>query len=229
LTTDDNAGAQGAPAGRPRADAALALVALLLLWPVFLILAVAVKLDSRGPIIHGEERLGRSGKPFRIYKFRSLHPHSEGKRPVAPLGDSRITPLGARLRPLHLDELPQLFNILRGEMRFVGPRPTRAELWTGVDGELRRRALAFTPGLTSPASIRFNCEDDVLAEIDNPEHAYRDILFPAKVIMDVRLFEHRERPGDLKILLATLLTVFGKHGHRNCRRRIRRLLSRSGW
>lgn len=212
--------------GSHRLDAVVAVIAILLLWPVLLALAAAVRLDSRGPSIYCEERLGRDGKPFRIYKFRTLHPQSEGDPPVAASDDSRITRLGTWIRPIHLDELPQLFNIVRGEMRFVGPRPTKSEFWASVDRDLRRRALAFAPGLTSPASIRFNCEDDVLAETTDPVRAYRDILFPAKVAMDVRHFESRRRWSDLEVIIATGCTVIGKRGDRNCHRRLERLLSR---
>lgn len=221
------------PTGRGL-DVLLALAAILLLWPVMLALAAAVRIDSRGPAIYREERLGRSGKPFSILKFRTLHPQSGDTAPLAPSDDSRITRLGAWLRPVHLDELPQLFNILRGEMRIVGPRPTKSELWDGVEEDLQSRALAFTPGLTSPATLRFNCEDDVLAEIGNPVTAYRDILFPAKVAMDVKYFEHRRRgsdlgcdPGsDLKIILATACLVLGKRDEQACRRRLQRLLAK---
>jgi len=227
VTEDDSAGGEGTGQTGGSLDAVLAVIAILALWPVLLMLAAAVRLDSRGPVIYSEQRLGRAGKPFRIFKFRTLHPQPEGTAPVAASDDSRITRLGAWLRPVHLDELLQLFNIVRGEMRFVGPRPTRMELWGSVDDGLRQRALAFTPGLTSPASIRFNCEDDVLARTDNPVKAYRDIVFPAKVAMDVRHFENRRRWSDLKVIVATACTVIGKRGDRNCRRRLERLLSRS--
>lgn len=208
-------------------DSLVALIAILLLGPVLLALATLVRLDSRGPIIYSEERPGRFGKPFRIYKFRTLHPRLEDTSPVAASDDSRITGLGGWLRRSHLDELPQLFNILRGEMRFVGPRPTREELWAGIDEKLRRRALAFVPGLTSPASIHFECEDDVLAEVDNPEQAYRDVLLPAKMTMDVRHFERCGRLSDLKVLLATPMAILDRRGKEKCRRRVRQLLSRS--
>ena len=207
-------------------DRLVALIAILLLWPAMLLLAAAVRLDSRGPAIYSENRLGRFGRPFAIFKFRTLHPGPDRGRPIAPVGDSRITRVGAGLRPLHLDELPQLFNIVRGDMRFVGPRPTRRELWGGVTDDLRERALAFTPGLTSPASIRFDCEDEVLAETEDPVQVYRDIVFPAKVAMDVRHFENRRRWRDFKVILATARTVISTQGNPECRRRLRRLLSR---
>lgn len=205
-------------------DVLVALTGLLVLWPVMLLIALAVKLDSRGPSIYSEERLGRSGVPFRIFKFRTLDHCTKQSRPIAPSDDARITRLGAWLRPLHLDELPQLFNIVRGEMRLVGPRPAKKEIWSGVDRGLRQRALGFTPGLTSPASVRFDCEDDVLAEMRNPHEAYRDILFPARVAMDVRHFESRRRWSDLKILVFTASTVLGTRNRARCRRRILRLL-----
>lgn len=195
-----------------------------MLWPVMLLIALAVKLDSRGPVIYSEERLGRFGKPFRIFKFRTLDHGAKQTRPIAPSDDARITRLGAWLRPRHLDELPQLFNIVRGEMSLVGPRPAKEEIWSGVDRDLRRRALEFTPGLTSPASVRFDCEDDVLAETDNAHEEYLNILFPARVAMDVRHFENRRRWSDLKILVFTVSTVLGTRNRSRCRRRILRLL-----
>lgn len=223
--TGGEASEDSEPSGR-LLDSVVAALALLALWPAFLLLALMVRLDSRGPAIYSEQRLGRAGSAFRIYKFRTLHPQSRDAAPVAASNDPRITRLGAWLRPVHLDELPQLFNIVRGDMRFVGPRPTRAELWESVDENLRRRALAFAPGLTSPASIRFNCEDEVLAQTMDPVRAYRDIVFPAKVAMDVRHFENRRRWSDLKVIFATARTVIGNRGDRNCRRRLERLLSR---
>lgn len=219
---------EGPSPARPAwTDILVALAGLLTLWPVMLLIALAVKLDSRGPIIYSEQRLGRSGKPFRIFKFRTLDHWTKQARPIAPSDDARITRLGAWLRPLHLDELPQLFNVIRGDMRLVGPRPAKEEIWSGVDRELRQRALEFTPGLTSPASVRFDCEDEVLAELDDAHEVYREILFPARVAMDVRHFESPRRCSDLKILAFTAYTVLGMRNRRRCRRRIRRLLQES--
>lgn len=195
--------------------------------PLLLILAVLVRLDSAGPVLYSEKRYGLAGKCFRLYKFRTLCRGDGGAGLVAPSGDERITRVGSWLRPTHLDELPQLFNILRGEMHFVGPRPARPELWTGVDPHLRERALAFPPGLTSPASIRFICEDAVLAEFDMPETLYRDIIYPAKVAVDVRHFENRKRFSDLRVIAATLAAVLRQRDDSNCRRRLGYLLAQS--
>lgn len=206
-------------------NAAGALAAAVLLSPLLLGIAVAVRLDSRGPVIYSEIRLGRNGRPFTIHKFRTLRDGDGHLDPVAPSGDPRITRVGAWLRPRHLDELPQLFNIVRGDMQFVGPRAAKPEFWQGIDPALRLRALAFMPGLTSPASVRFVCEDAVLAELDGAASIYRDIIFPAKVTLDVRHFEQAGRWSDLKVLAATLAAVVRRRDDSACRRRLERLLA----
>lgn len=206
-------------------NAAAALAAAVALSPLMLAIALAVRFDSRGPIIYSETRLGRNGRPFTIYKFRTLRDGDGQCDPVAPIDDPRITRVGAWLRPRHLDELPQLFNILRGDMQFVGPRAAKPEFWREVDPALRRRALAFVPGLTSPATVRFICEDAVLAELDGATSIYRDIIFPAKVAWDVRHFEQAGRWSDLKVLAATLAAVARRRDDTRCRRRLEHLLA----
>lgn len=206
-------------------NAAIALAVAAALSPVLAVIAALVRIDSRGPVIYRETRLGKNGAPFRIFKFRTIRDGDGQHELVAPLNDPRITRFGAWLRPRHLDELPQLFNIIRGEMRFVGPRAAKPEFWAAIDPDLRRRALAFVPGMTSPASIRFLCEDTVLAELDGATAAYRDIIFPAKVAMDVRHFERAGRWSDLKVLAATVAAVIRRHDDGTCRRRLERLLA----
>ncbi|MEX2498742.1 MAG: sugar transferase [Wenzhouxiangellaceae bacterium] len=209
---------------RRLANAGLALVAAIALGPVMLAIAALVWLDDRGPIFYRQTRLGLGGCRFRICKFRTLRGAKGGYGLVAPVGDSRITRVGSWLRRSHLDELPQLFNIFRGDMNFVGPRPARPQLWTGVDAALRERALASRPGLTSPASIRFICEDSVLAEFDRAETLYREVVYPAKVAMDVGYFENHSIWGDLKVLGATVTAVVGQRNDSRCRQRLAWLL-----
>jgi len=221
-------GFQPNPPAQRALDVVLALAALLLVWPLLLLLTVLVRLDSPGPAMHAEQRLGRSGKPFRIYKLRTLRTGTGDDSPVAATDDSRITRLGRWLRPAHLDELPQLWNILRGDMAWVGPRPTRPELWRAVEEPLKRRALDFRPGLTSPASIGFNCEDEVLAEVEDPERIYREVLFPAKVELDVRYLEKRRLLDDLKVIAMTPATLMLARERERCRRRVERLLKSRG-
>lgn len=200
----------------------LALLALIMLSPVMLVIAVAVRAGGR-PVIYRETRLGLGGRGFPIYKFRTLRRNAGQDRFVAPVGDGRITYPGSLLRRLHLDELPQLVNIVRGEMNFVGPRPARAELWSGVPTGLRERALAFRPGLTSPASLSHICEDEVLARYEHPQSLYRDIIFPAKVAEDVRYFECARRQ-DWKVAWRTFAAVLRQGSDRRCRERLIRLL-----
>lgn len=209
-------------------DLALSLPMTLLLAPLMLLIALAVRADSRGPVVHRELRLGRDGRRFRLHKFRTLHHGRSEESLVAPRGDPRITRLGRLLRPAHLDELPQLLHVLRGTMSLVGPRPARPEMWDGVGADLRRRALAFRPGMTSPASLRFLCEDAVLARFPDPEALYREIVFPAKVAEDVRYFEARTWMSDLRIVLRTPLLVASRRGDAPCRQRLARLLAGTG-
>lgn len=215
------------------AKAAMALLVLIVLLPLLIILVIAIALDNwgvlinHGRIIYSETRLGLGGRPFRIYKFRTLRHSVGGFGLVAPVGDLRITRLGAWLRHYHLDELPQLFNILRGDMNFVGPRPARRELWNGVEPRQRERALAFAPGLTSPASLRYICEDTVLAKLGNAEAVYRDIIFPAKVSMDIRYFESHKRCSDLKLIATTPLVLLSQGNDSSCRRRLDQLLQKA--
>lgn len=201
---------------------------IVLLAPVFLLIAALVVLDSGRPLIHREPRVGVGGRHFRILKFRTLHRGRENERLVAPPGDSRITRVGRFLRPSHLDELPQLFNILRGEMAFAGPRPARPELWRGVPPSLRERAWVLRPGLVSPASLDYIGEDDILAEYHDPETLYREVIFPAKVAADIAYFERRAAGSDLWVLLRMFGVVFLGIGRTRSRRRVRRLLGSAG-
>lgn len=206
------------------ANLLLALLVIAALSPALLAIAAAVRLSGAGPVIYCESRLGRGGRPFRLYKFRSLRDDDARGRFVAPVGDRRITHVGRFLRRSHLDELPQLLNIVRGDMNFVGPRPARSELWSGVAGDLKARALAFRPGLTSPASLRYICEDEMLANFEHPQTIYREIIFPAKVAEDVEYFESGARQ-DLKVVYRTFAAVLHQSGDATCRERITRLLN----
>lgn len=204
-------------------DVAIGTAMLLLATPVMLAVAVAVVVDSRGAPIHREQRLGRAGRVLTVLKFRTLRRHAGAGPRIAPVGDPRVTRLGGILRRSHLDELPQLVQVLAGAMSLVGPRPARAELWAAVPADLRRRALAHRPGMTSPASLRFICEDDVLAAADDPESLYREVILPAKVADDVRYLDRRSPAGDLRVLLATVTTLPSRRARATCRRRLAQL------
>lgn len=205
----------------------LALVVGLTLLPLMLVIAVMVKISGPGPVIYSQTRLGRGGRRFRLHKFRTLTRSDGGAGLVAPVGDERITRIGSWLRTSHLDELPQVVNILRGEMRFVGPRPARPELWISVRPDLRQRALVFAPGLTSPASLAFICEDEYLAGIENPLKVYRDIIYPAKVALDTSWFERAGRVEHVGIVLATMKIMLGFRNDDCCRQRLTSLLDQA--
>lgn len=206
----------------------LAAATLVLLSPVLLLIAAAVFAESGRPVFYRERRLGLAGRPFTIIKFRTLKTGSGERGLVAPRGDVRVTRVGRILRRYHLDELPQLVNILRGDMAFVGPRPARAELWTGVPPELRARALSFRPGMSSPASLRYLCEDELLATIVDPEMVYREVLYPMKVAVDLGYFENRAPADDWRVAVRTLAAVFLGRDRAECRRRLAELLHDSG-
>ncbi|MDX2222539.1 MAG: sugar transferase [Rhodospirillaceae bacterium] len=187
-------------------DLAVAVAALVVLSPVFVLIALWVKADSPGTALFVQERIGRHGVPFKLFKFRTMHVNAGGPA-VTVGGDSRVTAAGCILRRWKLDELPQLFNVLRGEMSLVGPRPEVAryvDLW---DAAARAEILAARPGLTDPASIKYRDEEAMLAAHADPERAYREIVLPDKV----RLYRDYVRTqtflGDLKLLVATVAAV----------------------
>src|SRR5436305_1549910 len=140
-------------------DVAVSLLALVVLSPLLALIALAVKATSSGPVFHRGERIGRGGAPFRILKFRTMRINASGPG-LTRGGDARVTPLGRILRRSKLDELPQLVNILRGEMSIVGPRPEAPEYVRLYTAE-QRRVLTVRPGLTSPASLRYRHEESL--------------------------------------------------------------------
>jgi lipopolysaccharide/colanic/teichoic acid biosynthesis glycosyltransferase len=179
---------------------------LLLTSPVMLIAAIAVKVDSSGPVFFRQERVGQNGRTFRVLKFRSMVSHDPGPA-VTTATDPRVTRAGKWLRASKIDELPQLVNVLVGDMSLVGPRPEvpkYVELWGLV---AQSEILAIRPGITDPASIAFRREAELLAGVDDPERLYREEILPAKVKMYRDYVATRTRLGDLRILGQTLKTV----------------------
>jgi lipopolysaccharide/colanic/teichoic acid biosynthesis glycosyltransferase len=188
-------------------DVAVSAVALVVLSPVLLICAVAVRLDSRGPALFRQERVGLGGTTFRIHKFRSLRVGPAGAL-ISPSGDPRVTRVGAFLRRTKLDELPQLFDVLVGHMSLVGPRPEvprYAALWPQ---EYREAILSVRPGITDPASVAFRHESDELAGADDPEDYYVTVLLPEKARMYADYVRTRTFLRDLVILARTGRAVF---------------------
>lgn len=187
-------------------DLASSAVGLVVLSPVFLGVAVAIKLTDGGPVFFRQERVGMGGQVFRIHKFRSMRVANEGAL-VTSANDSRITPVGAFLRKSKLDELPQLIDVLVGDMSVVGPRPEvprYVELW---GEEARREILSIRPGITDPAAIAFRNEQDELAAADDPERHYVEVILPKKVAMYRDYVQHRSFVGDLAVIARTLAAI----------------------
>ncbi len=182
-------------------DLVAAASGLLLSAPLLLLLWVVVRLDSAGPAIFAAERIGRGGLPFRMFKFRTMRIDGAGPR-ITRQDDERITRVGRWLRRTKLDELPQLFNVLRGEMGLVGPRPEDPRYVELYDAE-QRRVLDVRPGLTSAASLRFRDESSLLTDEDW-ERSYVDRVLPAKLAIELDYLEHRNVRSDLTLVLQTI-------------------------
>ncbi|MBX3601716.1 MAG: sugar transferase [Rubrivivax sp.] len=188
-----------------------ALLALALLWPLLLAIALAVRLDSPGPALFRQERVGRHGRPFRIHKFRTMAADAPARGlPLTVGADPRITRVGAWLRRTRLDELPQFLDILRGDMSLVGPRPEVPRYVALYPPALRDRVLAVRPGLTDPASLQFIDEAALLAAAADPEREYVDVILPRKLALAADYAERATLTGDLCVLWRTLRRLAGR-------------------
>ena len=175
---------------------------LIFLIPLFLILALLIKLIMPGPVLFCQKRSGRLGRPFTIYKFRSMVVDHQGST-VSVRGESRITPLGAKLRKYKLDELPELWNVLKGDMSFVGPRPDMPEYFKRLEGE-EKRILELRPGITGPASLKYANEEELLASQLDPQAYNDEVIWPDKVKINLDYFYNRNFFKDLGIILRTI-------------------------
>jgi lipopolysaccharide/colanic/teichoic acid biosynthesis glycosyltransferase len=181
---------------------------LMVLLPLMLAIAVAVELDSPGGIFFRQIRVGRGGRTFSMYKFRSMRGIPDHNGPlITRQGDPRITRVGAFLRRTKLDELPQLINVLRGDMSLVGPRPEVPRYIEMYPAELRHIVLSVRPGITDEASIEFRDEEALLASASDAEAEYVREILPRKIDMYVRYVRNRTFIGDLRILLRTLRRI----------------------
>jgi lipopolysaccharide/colanic/teichoic acid biosynthesis glycosyltransferase len=189
-------------------DLLLAAVALLLLSPLLLLVALLVRLDSPGPVLFRQQRVGRHGVPFRIHKFRTMV-HGAAGLSLTVGADPRITRAGAFLRRTRLDELPQLIDVLQGTMSLVGPRPELPRYVAQYPAELRERVLALRPGITDPSSLAFIDEAELLARAADPEREYVQVILPAKLKRAAEYAERASLASDLGVLWATLRRLAG--------------------
>ena len=205
-------------------DIVTSSVILLLVWPVLLAIILILLVFQGMPVIYREPRVGTGGRLFQIYKFRTMVPGANHASSVATSNDSRLTFLGRYLKPWRLDELPQLVNVLKGDLSLVGPRPLPPSHFESLPEKIRRRILAVSPGITSRVSIMFIAEDELLAGSSDPERVYLEFILPAKVAAQLEEPDSWSLWHDLQSLGHTFLAWSPAHWERS-RHMIRSLLA----
>ena len=188
-------------------DRVASLLGLLVLWPVLIIIALLIKVRMPGgPVIFKQQRVGRNGELFTMYKFRSMTVSHSGSS-VSVAGESRITPLGSILRKYKLDELPELWNVLKGDMSFVGPRPDVPGYADRLQGE-NRLILKLRPGITGPASLKYANEEEILAQVSNPVKYNDEVIFPDKVRINLNYYHNHTFWGDIRLIFQTIFRSY---------------------
>ena len=184
-------------------DRVVAFVGLCFLWPVLLVVWVLIHVKMPGgSAIFKQKRVGKDGKLFTMYKFRSMTV-GHGGSSVSVAGESRITPLGAKLRKYKLDELPELWNVLIGDMSFVGPRPDVPGYADKLEGK-DRLILKLRPGITGPASLKYKNEEEILAQVEDPQKYNDEVIYPDKVKINLEYYYHHSLVGDIKLIIQTV-------------------------
>lgn len=187
-----------------------ATLGLALLWPVFILVAGAIAQEDDGPVFFGQDRVGTSGRTFRMWKFRTMVVNAEQCGRLLTTGDdARITIVGRWLRRAKLDELPQLLNVLRGEMSLVGPRP-EVPRYVALYDDLQRHVLTLTPGITDPASLTYIDEGVQLAAVADPERFYVESVMPEKIRLNCEYAAHASVWTDLRVVARTVGHLVGR-------------------
>jgi len=185
---------------------------LILISPVFVVVAGLVWIGDRGPVFYRQVRVGRFGREFKIWKFRTMRVGADQMGPaVTKGGDNRITLVGRLLRKTKIDEIPQLLNVVAGEMSFVGPRP-EVPRYVGLYSEAQRRVLDLKPGITDLASLRFRNEEELLARAEEFERFYREVCIPRKIELNLEYAAKASVWNDTKLIVKTVLAVAGLGG-----------------
>ncbi|WP_109120796.1 sugar transferase [Azospirillum sp. TSO22-1] len=188
-------------------DVVVALAGIVCFLPILIPVVLAIRLDSPGPILYAQNRLGQHGRIFRLYKFRKFHDGATGKA-VTVKNDRRMTRVGRFLERTKIDEVPQLWNVLKGEMSVIGPRPETLDFADGFDG-VYRGVLDHRPGIFGPNQVYFRNEGALFPENVDPHVFYRAVLFPAKARIDLDYFPRRNLPHDVVWLVRGVFAVFG--------------------
>lgn len=193
-------------------DLSIAGIGGVLLLPLMLLIALAVRLSSSGPVLYIQERVGKDGKRFRCMKFRTMTVGADLYGSITTGTDARITPLGRRLRRWKLDELPQLWHVVKGEMAFVGPRPDVPGYADRLSGE-ERIILSVRPGITGPATLAFRHEEALLAAQDDPTSFNDAVLYPAKVRLNMAYVRTQSFWRDIGYILVTVIPTLDRILH----------------
>lgn len=189
-------------------DLFFSVLGVLILLPLIIVVSILIKLTSKGAVLFKQVRVTKDGKLFKIYKFRTMRENSEGNKQITVGNDSRITSIGHILRKTKLDELPQLFNVIKGEMSLVGPRPEVSryvELYT----EEQRKILSVPAGITDYASIYFSNESELLGKAEDPEKYYIEKIMPHKIDLNMKYINNMGILTDIKIIMLTILKIAG--------------------
>jgi len=191
-------------------DLVVSATGLILLAPLFLLAALLIKLDSPGPVFYKGNRTGKNGVPFKMFKLRTMVLHADQMGSLLTHDcDPRVTRTGRVLRKWKLDELPQLINVLRGEMSLVGPRP-ESPCYVKHYTEAQRKVLEVKPGITGPTQVKYRNEEALLSRCTNLETEYLAVIMPRKLEMDLAYIEQRSLARDLGLIWQTLASVFGE-------------------
>lgn len=185
-------------------DKIFSLLGLIILSPILAVVAVLIRVKMpNGPIIFRQKRVGQNGELFTIYKFRTMETEHSGSS-ISVAGEARITPLGAMLRRYKIDELPELWNVLKGDMSFVGPRPDVPGYADKLEGEAKS-ILKLKPGITGPASLKYRNEEELLATVDNPQQYNDEVIFPDKTRLNLYYLNHYSFMKDMQMIFCTIL------------------------
>ena len=188
-------------------DILFSFVGLIVLLPILVVLGCIVSCSSKGSIFYKQKRVGRYNKDFIMYKFRTMYIYSD-KQSLITIGenDYRITNIGYYLRKYKLDELPQLINVLKGDMSFVGPRP-EVRYYVDMYSKEQIKVLNVRPGITDPASIAYRNENEILATKDNPQQYYIDVIMPDKLCINLQYINNRSFFKDIKVIIDTFKAI----------------------
>ena len=187
-------------------DFCSSLIGLLVLLPLLILFSIAIKISSSGPVFFSQKRVGKDGKLFTLIKFRSMTVEQDNSSTATARGDARITKFGEFLRKYKLDELPELWNVIKGEMSLVGPRPDvpgYADKLVGKD----RDVLKLRPGITGAASLKYANEEEILESKENPQKYNDEVIFPDKVKVNLDYYENQSFWLDIKIIFATIFRI----------------------